>query len=76
MSNEFSLRAYREAKTILPHLDAIITIFELSLKGLVIFKSYVPVYRVMVVIDEQKKLLESHRARLRKVLESKGRLSN
>jgi hypothetical protein len=57
----------------LPQIKAILKVMDLSIKGLSYYKAYIPVAKVLVVMQEQKSLLEAHQNKYQRVLESKGR---
>lgn len=69
-----SLRELREAKTIGPHLEAILKVIMLSEKSLSHFKSYLPVVKILNVLAEQKTLLELHKKKYDAILKSKGQI--
>lgn len=66
------LKAYKDSLTYLPHLEAILKVINLSMKTLIPFKHFVGVYRILVVMEEEKQLLEMHRDKFKKIKESKG----
>lgn len=66
------LKKYREAKTILPHIEAILKVINLSIKSLSHFKSYLPVMRILVVMEEQKTLLEINQKKYAEIIKNKG----
>lgn len=67
------LKAYREAKTILPHLNAILKVIDLSIRSLAHFKSYLPVMRILVAMEKEKTLLELNQKKYEAILKSKGK---
>lgn len=69
-----SLKEYREARTIGPHITAILQVFSLTVRSLAHFKSYLPVMKVIKVIEDQQTLLEIHKKKYDEVLKSKGKV--
>lgn len=57
----------KQAKVMLPQIDIILTIFNLSIKGLEHFRAYIPVAKVLAVIKEQKAIMEMHKDKLTKI---------
>lgn len=72
MENKYSLKDYREAKTVGPHLDAILKVLDLTSRSLHHFKTYLPVSKILKSIDEQRIVLEAHRVRYAQILKTKG----
>lgn len=68
----FDLKAYREAKTIGPHIDGILKVIYLNVRALSHFQSYLPVIKILKVMDEQKTLLELHKKHYDEILKTKG----
>lgn len=68
-----NLKNYKEAKAILPHIDAIIKVLNLTEKGLSHFNSFIPVARILKVIREEKSILESYKQEFEIVRKSKGK---
>lgn len=73
MNDVHSLKNFKDAKTLLPHIEKILYIFDLTEKSLGYYKSYIPAAKVLRVIIEQKKELQLHRDFYKKVKESKGK---
>lgn len=71
MENVTNLKQYKEAKAVIPHLEAILKVFDLTIKALKIFKAYIGVAKVLLVIEDQKLILESHLAKYRKLINDK-----
>lgn len=53
-------KEYKQAKVHLEHLEAILKVLNLTQKGLSHFSVYIPVYKILDCIKEQKTVLESH----------------
>lgn len=68
-----NLKDYKEARHYLPHLNAILHVINLSIKGLDHFKCYIPVAKILVTMKEQKTFLELHQVRYKRILETKGK---
>lgn len=71
MEKVTDLKKYKEAKAVTPHLEAILKVFVLTIAALTRFKAYIPVAKVLVVIEDQKLILESHLSKYRKILKDK-----
>ena len=69
------LKKYKLSKVLTEHLEAILLVVNLSIKGLSHFRIYVPVNKILVVLEEQKKVLELHYGHQKKIKETKGKLS-
>ena len=68
-----NLKRYKESKTILPHLEQILRVLELTEQSLTYFKSYIPVAKLLLNIKEQKKILEGYRNKYKEIKKTKGR---
>lgn len=73
MSNIHSLRAIKEAKATLPHLEQILLVVNLSIKGLSHFKCYMPVAKILFTLEEQRRMLELYKVKYSDILKNKGR---
>lgn len=67
-----NLKKYKESLVYITHLEAILLIIGLSIKGLLHYKAYVPVAKILLVMEDQKRVLESHLQKHRKIRDSKG----
>lgn len=74
MSENHSLKSYKESLIVSEHLGAIIKVLNLTLKGLERFKVYIPVKKILLVIQDQKSVLESHYEKFQKIKSEKGRI--
>lgn len=72
-SEVFNLKDYKEAKTVLPHINAVLKIINLSMMGLKMFKTYIPVAVILSTMNEQKVILEIYQQRYKKILDKKGK---
>lgn len=70
----YNLRKFREAKAILPHLEIILRILYLTEKSLSTYRCYIPVMRILNVIDEQSRVLEAYRKVYKKEKDTKGKI--
>lgn len=68
----FNLRAYKEAKIMLPQLESILKIMNLSIAGFKLFKGFIPVAVVLSTLNEQKVVIEIHRDRFKRIVDNKG----
>ena len=66
-------KAQREAKVLLPHLNSILHVVNLNIKGLTLYKSYIPVAKILQVLNEQKTILEIHQKRFVEIVNNKGK---
>ncbi len=73
MTDVFNIKAYKEAKIMLPKIDGILRIINLSISGLTIFRAFIPVAVILSTMNEQKVTLEIHRLRYKKIIENKGK---
>jgi len=68
-----NLKDYKQSKIVLPHLIAILKVLDLTERSLKPFNYYVPVARVLVVIKEQKSIIESYKEENETIKKSKGK---
>ena len=68
-----NLQDYKSAKTVLPHINAILHIVNLSIRGLNLYRVYIPVNVILHTLQEQKTVLEIYQMKYKKILEMKGR---
>lgn len=73
MNNSFNLKDYKDAKYIVPQLEAILKVVSLSIAGLKIFKAFIPVAVILSTLNEQKVVLEIYLQRYKKILQNKGK---
>jgi hypothetical protein len=66
------LKLYKEAKFHLPNIKLILQVLNLAEKCLDYYASYAPVYRILVVLKEEKYILESYEIKYKKILDNKG----
>lgn len=66
------LQKYKEAKALLPHLETIIKVLNLTIKSLSYYQHFIPVYRILSVINNQKYILELERDRYKYIKSTKG----
>lgn len=69
----YDLKKYGEAKAILPHLDAILKVLDLTERSLSFYKGYIPVSKILDVVSNQKRILKSYAEMYRKVKATKGK---
>lgn len=70
--NVVSLKQYRNAKTLVVHLQAILKVINLAIAGLQHFELYVPVHEVLQSMRSNKLVLEAHLRKQQKILNNKG----
>lgn len=73
MNDRYDFKLYKEAKSVSPHLKTIIEILNLTYRGLSIYKHFIPVTKVLHVINEQKSILEAHKSKYEKIIKEKGK---
>ncbi len=64
------------AKTHVKNIGAILHILNLSIKGLTFYKSYRAVAKILLVLEDQKRILESHLVEQKKLVNNKGEIKN
>lgn len=69
----YDFRKYKESKILLPHIDAILKVFELTEKALARFTGYIPVQRVINVMREQHKILMDYKVEYEAIKKRKGK---
>lgn len=69
-----SFKNYKEAKHILPHLEGILKIVDLSMRSLKLFDCYLPVIRILKVLKEEQSLLQIHQKKYEDIIKTKGKL--
>jgi hypothetical protein len=73
VSDTHNFKAYKDAKQLLPHMEKILKIFDLSERSLSFYSVYVPAAKVLKIIKEQKSELQFHYDYYKKVKETKGK---
>lgn len=63
-----SVRASKNAATILVHLKEVVNICDLSTKGLRIFQDYLPVRKLINAIETERTILAAHMAKQEQIL--------
>lgn len=76
MATNFNLKAYKEAIVICIHLEAILKVVNLSINGLKHFRPYIPVSKILKVLEEQKIVLEVQYKKYEKIKKTKGKETN
>lgn len=71
MEKIIDLQKYKEAKAVVPHLEAVLKIFTLAIKALSYYRAYICVARVLIVLEDEKMVLESHLYKYRSYLGEK-----
>ena len=66
------LKKYKESLMHLDHLQVILHILALSIRGLAIYKDYIPVMKILLVMEDQKQILEAHYKKFKRTKETKG----
>lgn len=67
------IEEYKKAKTILPHLEQILRVLDLTEQSLSYFKSYIPISSILVNIKEQRIVLEAYRKKFKDIKTAKGK---
>lgn len=68
-----SIKKYKEAITLLPDVRNIILILSTTEKYLNQFSHYIPAFKVLSSMRDQRKLLEMHKKELESIVDSKGK---
>jgi hypothetical protein len=74
-SNVHKIKDFKDVKKLklyISHLESILHIVALSIKGLELFEVYTPVREILVTMRQQKRILESHQTRCKKALKERG----
>lgn len=71
--NVVSLKSYKNAKTLVVHLKAILQVVTLAIKGLQHFEIYVPVHEMLQSLRSNKLLLEAHLRKQEQILNKGGK---
>ena len=70
----YDLKAYKKSKVYCEHLAQIIKVLNLTEKGLSHFQIYLPVQKILEVIKNEKRVLEIHYEKNKKIKETKGKV--
>lgn len=73
MKNVRSLKQHKENKKIkmyIEHINAILQVLNLTVKGLEHFEVYIPVHRILKTCREEKRILESHLNKYKELLKN------
>lgn len=70
------LKKYKNAKGTLPHLEAILKVLDLTERSLKIFSFYIPVAKILLVIKEERLVIESYRHINSSIKNNKGLKNN
>lgn len=73
MSEIHDLKKYKESLALLPHLDTILKVFNLTEAALKHYGTYIPVAKVLMTIRDQKALIELYKVNYKKIKEAKGK---
>lgn len=74
-NNVHNLNQLKKARLYAEHVEAIIKVIDLSLKGLKHFEPYTSVARIMQVLNEERKVLQDHLDKCKKIKETKGKIN-
>jgi hypothetical protein len=69
---EVDLKTYKLAKIICKDLKAIIEVFDLNLRGLELYKHYIPVANVLIQMRHERTILELQYKKYQKLFKNKG----
>ena len=65
---------YKISKTVVRDLEAILTVINLTIRGLQLFKHYIPVAKVLNVLENEKGILNAHLQKYTKINQEKGKV--
>lgn len=74
LANMHDLKRYKRAKLHLEHMEAILKVTKLTLRGLERFEVYGPVKSILNTIRYENKVLEAHLEDCKKVINNKGKV--
>lgn len=69
----YNLKSYKDAKLMLPHIETILKIFNLTEKSLDYYRTYVPAAKVLQIVREQKKEMEFYHKVYKNAKDNKGK---
>lgn len=67
-----NFKKYKESKIVLPHLEGILQVLNLTERSLTLFSYYLPVAKILIVLREQKSIIESYKQEYEIVKKNKG----
>jgi hypothetical protein len=70
--NVTKLKDYRVAKKFVADSESFMRVIDLSIRALTPFKTYKPINRVLVELEDQKAILGAHLNTAQKILEKKN----
>jgi len=73
MDDLHNFKNYKKAKVYVQHLEAILKVVDLSVKGLSLFEVYIPVHRILVVMKDERRFLESHLKEQQEIIRRRGK---
>lgn len=73
MANVHNLKDYKKANVYVTHLQAILKVIDLSIRGLTMFEVYTPVGRILTNLKNEKIVLEAHLTEQKRILKERGR---
>lgn len=73
MSDISDFKNYKKAKVYTEHITAILQVLNLSIAGLKLFTIYTSVQNILVIMKEEKKILEAQLKIQKEVINNKGK---
>lgn len=70
-----NIKDLKNARVFSQHIEAILQVINLTIKGLEMFKAYGSAQRILATLKEEKHILESHLKHQKLILSSKGQIS-
>lgn len=70
----YNLKDYKQSKIAVEHIEAILLAIGLSIRALQLFKIYLPVAKILDVMQVQQGVLESALKKIKEVKRSKGKV--
>lgn len=74
MSNIYDIKQLKASKIYITHLESILKVVDLSIKGLQHFELYDSVRRILNVMRDEQKILQLHLEKQKHILKNKGKL--
>ncbi len=73
MSDISDFKNYKKAKVYVEHITAILQVLNLTIAGLKLFSIYTSVQNILVIMKEEKKILEAQLRIQKEVINNKGK---
>lgn len=74
MSDRHDFKAYKRSLSATAHLEAILYVLSLSKRGLYPFRAYRPVAKILLIMEEEYKVLAEYYEKFKIIKETKGKI--